>query len=216
MRSTDGGISWSQRYDTRVNSPHGPIQLSDGRLLYAGKELWRPGERAGVCESRDDGISWQWISEIPLRPGDEHRSYHELHAVEAADGRLVVHIRNHSRPNEGETLQCESLDGGKTWSTPRSIGVWGLPSFLLRLGSGRLLMTYGYRRTPFGVQARLSENAGQSWSEPLILSADGASGDLGYPSTAEIDDGTLLTVWYELRPGSPRAVLRQARWRIEE
>ncbi len=216
VRSTDGGASWSQRYDTRVNSPHGPVQLSDGRLLYAGKELWQPGERAGVCESKDDGISWQWLADIPLRPGDEYRFYHELHAVEAADGRLIVHIRNHSPANEGETLQCHSLDGGKTWSTPETIGVWGLPSFLLRLQSGRLLMTYGYRRTPFGIQARTSENAGGSWSEPLVLSVDGASGDLGYPSTVELEDGTLLTVWYELLSGSPRAILRQARWRIEE
>ena len=34
------------------------------------------------------------------------------------------------------------------------MGVWGLPSHLLRLRDGRLLMTYGYRRAPFGNQAR--------------------------------------------------------------
>jgi hypothetical protein len=45
----------------------------------------------------------------------------------------------------GETLQCESADGGKTWCEPHEIGVWGLPSHLLRLRNGNLLMTYGYR-----------------------------------------------------------------------
>jgi hypothetical protein len=46
----------------------------------------------------------------------------------------------------------------------------------------------------------------------MVISGDGTSGDLGYPSTVELDDGSLLTVWYELMKGSPRAVLRQARW----
>jgi len=215
LRSTDGGITWSARYGSLVNSPHGPIQLSDGRLLYAGKELWQGRHRVGVCQSSDDGQSWRWLAELPTRPGDNHEQYHELHAVETADGRLVVQLRNHNKANAGETLQSESSDGGKTWSVPHPIGVWGLPSHLLRLKDGRLLMTYGYRRPPFGNQARTSSDHGRTWSEPLAISADGASGDLGYPSTVELDDGSLVTVWYELMKGSPRAVLRQARWSIE-
>ena len=67
-------------------------------------------------------------------------------------------------PNERKTLQAESTDGGKSWSTPRSIGVWGLPSFLLRLSSGELVMTYGHRRPPFGNQARLSADHGRTVS----------------------------------------------------
>ena len=48
---------------------------------------------------------WQWLAEIPTREGDQPKNYHELHAVEAADGRLVVQIRNHNKVNTGETLQ---------------------------------------------------------------------------------------------------------------
>ncbi len=214
VRSTDGGVTWSARYPTLVNSPHGPIQLADGRLLYAGRELWAQAQRVGVCESRDDGRTWRWLADIPARAGDDPKQYHELHAVEAGEGRIIVHIRNHNKLNQGETLQTESTDGGKTWSEPHSIGVWGLPSFLLRLRSGKLVMTYGHRRPPFGNQARLSEDQGRKWSEPVIISGDGAGGDLGYPSTVELEDGSLLTVWYEALKSSPRAVLRQARWRI--
>lgn len=214
IRSTDGGVSWSARYPTIVNSPHGPIQLADGRLLYAGKELWTKAQRVGVCESRDDGQTWHWLAEIPARSGDDPKQYHELHAAESGDGRILVHIRNHNKANEGETHQAESADGGKSWSTPHPIGVWGLPSFLLRLSSGKLLMTYGHRRPPFGNQARLSDDHGRTWSEPLIISGDGAGGDLGYPSTVELADGSLLTVWYESLEASPRAVLRQAHWRL--
>ncbi len=100
LRSTNGGLTWSTRYDCLVNSPHGPIQLSDGRVLYAGKELWKK-ERNGVCVSGDDGRSWKWLAEVPTRPGDTAAEYHELHAVETAKGPLVVHLRNHNKANPG-------------------------------------------------------------------------------------------------------------------
>ena len=214
IRSTDGGKSWSTRIPTVVNSPHGPIQLKDGRLLYAGKKLWAEDKKIGVAESRDDGHTWQWLAEIPTRQGDKN-AYHELHAVEATDGTLIAQIRNHNEVNKGETLQTESTDGGKTWAEPHSIGVWGLPSHLLRLRDGRLLMSYGHRRKPFGNQARLSMDNGKTWGEPILLSGDGKGGDLGYPSTVELEDGTLLTVWYESMTEPKLAVLRQAKWRLE-
>jgi sialidase-1 len=214
IRSTDGGNTWSDRYDCLVDSPHGPIQLSDGRLLYAGKDLWRTG-RVGACESTDDGQTWRYLADVPVRETDSRKNYHELHAVETADGRIVAQIRNHNATNSRETLQTESSDGGRTWAVPRSIGVWGLPSHLLRLKDDRLLMTYGHRRPPFGNQARLSEDHGRTWSEPMIVSGDGPGGDLGYPSTVQLADGSLLTAWYELMRGAPRAVLRQARWSLE-
>jgi sialidase-1 len=214
IRSTDGGVTWSARFSSIVNSPHGPVQLSDGRLLYAGKELWTGRKRVGVCESKDDGRTWQWLADIPARDGDRLYAYHELHAVETGDGRLVAHIRNENAQNQNETLQSESTDGGRTWSVPHPIGVWGLPSFLTRLRDGRLLMTYGHRRPPLGNQARLSEDHGQTWSDAMILSGDGTSGDLGYPSTVQLEDDSLVTVWYERRKESPRAVLRQARWSL--
>jgi hypothetical protein len=215
LRSTDSGVTWSAPYRVPVNSPHGPVQLSGGRLLYAGTQLWEGTKRIGVCDSSDDGKTWRWLAEIPERPGDSHANYHELHAAEAANGRLIIHIRNHNKQNADETLQAESSDGGKTWSTPRPIGVWGLPSHLLRLKDGRLLMTYGYRRKPFGNQARLSEDDGRTWSDAISISEDGASGDLGYPSTVQLAGGALLTVWYELPAGSTKAILRQARWRLK-
>jgi hypothetical protein len=214
IRSEDGGRTWSAPYSSVVNSPHGPIQLRDGRLLYAGKELWTGDRRTGLCESLDDGRTWRWLATLPVRPGDQAAEYHELHAVETRSGRLIVHVRNHNAANADETLQSGSEDGGRTWTTPHPIGVWGLPSHLLRLRDGRLLMTCGHRRPPFGNQARISDDDGWTWSEPLTISSDGAGGDLGYPSTVELRDGSLLTVWYELPAGKARAVLRQARWRI--
>lgn len=155
IRSTDGGTTWSARQDCGANSPHGPVVLSGGRLLHAGKELWTGDRRTGFWESTDDGQTWRWLAALPVRPGDTAEEYHELHAVETPDRRLVVHIRNENKTHENETLQSESEDGGRTWTLPHRLrttdgteGVWGLPSHLLRLRDGRLLMTYGHRRAP--------------------------------------------------------------------
>ena len=214
LRSTDGGLNFSVRIATIVNSPHGPLQLKDGRILYIGKELWTKNQRIGAVESKDDGLSWNWLSEIPGRPGDDvERDYHELHAVESDDGRIVAQIRHQGKVDKNWTLQTESTDGGKTWTIPRAI-TFGIPSQLLKLRDGRLLMTYGHRRLPFGNQARLSTDHGRTWSEPMIVSGDGTVSDLGYPSTVELADGTLLTVWYENMKGLDRAVLRQAKWQL--
>ncbi len=214
IRSVDRGVNWSPPYRVPVNSPHGPIITSAGRLLYAGKDLYGPQGDIGVCESADDGHSWSWLAKIPARSGDRRQDYHELHMVEASSGRLIAHIRNHNRQNRNETLQSESEDGGKSWSIPHPIGAWGLPSHLLWLRDKRLLMTYGYRREPFGNQARLSEDEGRTWSAAIPLSSGGLSVDLGYPSTVELKDGSLLTVWYEVERESPQATLRQRRWRL--
>ena len=111
--------------------------------------------------------------------------------------------------------QTESTDGGKTWSVPRSSGVHGHPPHLLRLQDDRLLLTYGYRDPPKGVRVCISENNGRDWSEPTDLIHDTASPDLGYPSSVQLDDGSLITVWYETLKGSKRAVLRQAHWSLE-
>ncbi|NQT15206.1 MAG: exo-alpha-sialidase, partial [Planctomycetes bacterium] len=63
---------------------------------------------------------------------------------------------------------------------------------------------------------RVSDDHGQTWSEAMIISGDGVVGDLGYPSTVQLDDGSLVTVWYENMAGSPNAVLRQARWSLKD
>lgn len=214
IRSEDGGLNWSPAYSVPLNSPHGPINLSDGRLFYAGVDLWGPGRQVGWSMSSDDGKSWTQLTQLPVRSGDDARQYHELHAVEAADGRLVVQIRNHNKLNDRETLHTHSTDGGSTWAEPYAIEVWGLPSHLLKLSDDRLLMTYGHRAAPLGNQARISADNGQTWSAAMVIQGDAASGDLGYPSTVETSPGNFVTVWYEKLKGNSHAQLRMARWSL--
>jgi len=77
-----------------------------------------------------------------------------------------------------------------------------------------LLMTYGYRREPFGIQARVSEDNGDTWSEPMIIHGKGTMPDLGYPSTVQLPDGSLISVWYERPDWSTPSQIRFARWKL--
>lgn len=223
IRSTDGGANWSEKIDCGVGSPHGPMERTDGKLLFVGNwkadpfipEAGSPyGPTLGAMVSNDDGLSWRRQGAIPQRPGDTLGAYHEPHAVQAADGRILVHIRNHSQQDKGRLLQSESTDGGETFSVPRDTGLDGFPAHLLRLRDGRLLSTFGYRQDPYGNHAAISEDHGHTWSEPMVLDARPERRDLGYPSTVELGDGSLISVWYEHLPSDPFAVVRAARWSL--
>lgn len=214
LRSTDDGVNWSARYDCQLSSPHGPFETSDGRILFPGRDH---SDQAfiRVNQSLDDGVTWDFLAPIPIRSGDDPAQYHELHGVEAADGRLVVQIRNHNLENCNETLQTESADGGKTWSEPHPIGVWGYPSHLIRMTDGNLLMTYSHRRDPVSELARVSTDCGKSWSEPMtIWHIDNMGHDFGYPASVQLPDGSIMSVWYEVIKGTWTAVIRWTHWRL--
>lgn len=55
---------------------------------------------------------------------------------------------------------------------------------------------------------------GVSWSEDLVLSEDGFSWDIGYPSTAQLNDGILVTLWYLFRDSTGLASLHCMGWRM--
>jgi sialidase-1 len=205
MRSTDGGLNWSPRYRVPGFSPHGPVNLHDGRVFYAASN----GKKALALVSNDDGLTWQTLSEMPVRAG-------ELHAVQAMNGDIIVQVRDKVAVNgktQQSTAQIVSKDGGKTWSEKVKVAD-GYPPHLLRLRNDTLLMAYSWRQEPFGIRGRISRDHGHSWSEEFILTQDAADWDLGYPSTVELADGSLVTVWYETPKGTHKAVLRQARWTL--
>lgn len=205
MRSTDGGRTWSARTKAPGYCPHGPIALRDGRVFYAAAD----GRKAAAWISADDGLTWQHLADLPTRAG-------ELHAVEAADGTLIVHVRDKVATPKGtaqRTLQTESRDHGRTWSAARFVA-HGYPSHLVRLANGTLVCTYGSRTPPLGIRLKISRDHGRSWSREVLLTDDAPNWDLGYPSTAQLADGSLVTVWYEAPANTHRAVLRQAKWRL--
>jgi sialidase-1 len=222
LRSTDGGRTWEEKRKVAegTGSPHGPTELADGSLLFVGNwhdcpvaaRATAPITTLGARRSRDNGRTWELIGAIPERPVDIPGAYHEPHAVQLPDGRILVHIRNHNEQDKGHILQSESTDGGHTFTVPCDTGLVGLPAHLLVLRDGRLLTTYGYRILPYGNRAAISADGGHTWSEPMVLDEKPTGRDLGYPSSVELTDGSILSVWYEVLPSDTLASVQAAHW----
>jgi hypothetical protein len=140
-------------------------------------------------------------------------SFHESRLVACPGGRLLAMHRT-----KGNYWRNVSTDGGRSWSPPEETAVWcggSSPPDLRLLADGRLLLTRGHRREPFGVQAHLSEDAGETWDveTPVVLRDDGFHFDMGYPTSVQLPDGEMLTVYYwQGRDGIRH--LQSTRWEL--
>lgn len=215
-RSEDNGKTWEKPVRTIGTAPHGPISLHDGRLLYMGLATFDGKPEVSIEESKDDGRSWQLISRIP-KPADLLPGWSEPHIVELKSGKIIGMIRYQPRPGPHHLLQTESTDGGKTWSPVHSTGIWGLPPHIIQLKNGWLVMAYGYRKPPYGERACISRDEGKTWdlkNEVLLTGAPGQ--DLGYPSSVELDDGSILTVYYQPEKYGQPTFLWSTHWKLKE
>ena len=219
--SRDEGQTWEAPVQVPVTAPHGPARLQNGRLLYFGK--YDAGEYKNECGvvsyvSDDDGKTWIWLSELSLPEGIAPDDCHEPHAVQLPDGSLLGAIRVHG-PNVTDgfsILLCRSEDGGACWSLPQPTGISGSPPHLLVHSSGAVILTYGRRKRPFGQRARVSTDGGRTWGAEIVLNDQGLEGDLGYPATAELADGSLITVYYQRLPEDRRCSILYTKWSLNE
>ena len=198
VTSDDHGRTWSAPLGYRSEklawvSPFGRmVTLADGTLVmsaYGGARTSDPPNRveAIVLRSRDGGRTW----------GDESTVL--INANEMSICVVGDELVGAARRVDGSTALVRSADGGLTWSAPVAITRSGEhPADLCVLsGSGRLLVTYGRRLRPLGCAARTSTDGGATWSShEVLLAGDGIGHDVGYPSTVQLDDGTLLTALY--------------------
>ena len=143
----------------------------------------------------------------------------EPYAFEVREGYVVALLRADSA-SDFTTYESHSEDGGRTWSKPVQIlsRADGAPSHIMRHSSGVLVAVFGHRARPFGIKVILSADEGKTWqeSEYLVEYPEGTpfASDSGYPSTVELRDGSLLTVYYS-HVDSAAAVVRAVNWRLE-
>ena len=196
-RSTDGGRSWEHTETVTMLKDEPPmipfsdiIRCPDGTLgvpFYS----WRDRQKnsAYVLRSRDDGRTW---GEPVLIGADD---YNETDLAILDGGRWLAVCRT-VRDQHLDLFVSE--DGGLTWICKGPLTLPSQhPGHLLQLADGRILMVYGIRnRGLYGVGARLSEDRGQTWGAPrLLVDAEDAT-DGGYPSSVQLQDGTIVTAYY--------------------
>ncbi len=225
--SNDCGVTFGPIYKCPISSPHGPCELPDGTILWVGRTFSDDGEANGGKELIKaykinlDGTS-ELVGEIePIYVNGELVASEEPYAFALADGTIICHIRAEiGSPKRLFTIfQSVSTDGGKTWSKPVQLldTFGGAPAHIMQHSSGALISVYGDRQAPFYIKAMISLDGGKTWDTDHAIYENGISADIGYPSTVEMPDGSLLTIFYAVpeKGGTHRTVIMQQRWKFE-
>jgi len=175
LRSRDGGQSWQGPFP--LNPPlAGPAfelcapieELSDGRWVLS-TSTWHNwdgygpnGLRQVGLVSRDRGQTWPEYMDIMHDPEDRI-FYWESKIVELADGRLLscAWAYNQVAAKDLPNQYAISVDGGQTWTAPRSMGLFGQTHTPLALPDGRILSAYRRIDVP-GLWAAISHLDGDN------------------------------------------------------
>lgn len=207
-----------------------PFEQSDGTLSiircagvtepYRWKEDNFPKCRAWLFHSIDGGRTWHDREEIETW-NDPFHMFVEADFQSFPDGRTLatsrlegMHPIQGTQPpwppgsvrldhSAGHMVLMESTDGGRHWSKPRDFLSYSeVHGRFTLLKDGRLLCTYTNYHIPFGIMAVISSDYGKTWDHrhPFQLAISDVY-STGFPTTCELQDGTLLTI-YGLKPYS--------------
>lgn len=204
MRSTDLGKTWSkpersepihdlQEGGATISSYGKLTELPDGTVLMSVYcEFWDDrGNRSFVARSHDSGKSWGDISQVG-------QDVNETSLLALPDGSIIAAMRSVTTAHLSTSI---SKDGGRTWSPPVLLTKdMEHPADLIRLKSGDVLLTYGVRKAPHGVAAIISHNGGLTWDQntKTVLADDVSNIDCGYPSSVQLPDGRIVTMYYQV------------------
>lgn len=110
-----------------------------------------------------------------------------------------------------------SRDGGRSWTDPEPMGFLGAPPHMLLHSSGAIILTYSRRKVGTqGVFARVSRDGGVTFGEETLIGPEAYIWDQGYPSTVELDGGSLLTVYYQRYEDDPFCLVLYSKWTLDE
>ena len=220
-KSTDGGLTWSERLPTpkswatskEVPTLHRVVDSNGNKRII----MWSGLYPARLAVSEDDGQKWSelraagnWGGIVvmgfvePLRTGDGHylAMFHD-------DGRFFSKEPNKSNPTVFNLYQTVSKDGGLTWAFPESVfqssDVHLCEPGCIRSPDGKtiaVLLRENARRKNSHVI--FSSDEGQTWTKPrelpLSLTGDRHTGKFS-------SDGRLL-ISFRCRGPREKAVER--------
>ena len=203
-RSSDGGKTWLDPRQIDVSdigwgSPFGRmLTLPDGTMLmhiYGGpvrspdQNAPKKTDNSYIYRSTDSGKTWKRYSTA----GPDR--FNETALLRVSEHMMLAALRT---SDDNSVWLTASRDVAKTWSEPKRVTPRAVhPADLLLLPGGRVLMTVGDRRGPFGVDALVGDSNGDfDWEHHLTLVDNAITGDCGYPSSVVQKDGRILTVYY--------------------
>ncbi len=233
--SLDGGLTWSEPKRVPVKSPHGMVMGQDGRTLYFFGTPTANWQMSGVSDlkggyfylfqSKNYGQSWSKWGEVklPNNLGPE-TFFDEGYCIQLKDGSFLAGIRTEKSSCGYWTICVTRSEDGKEWTTPTPIqnadgtNLKGSPPHFLQLKNGVIILAYSWRHGDCGSRFRLSYDNGLTWGDEMIIaiSDQPRNSDLGYPTTVELDDGTLLTTYYQAYGDDKYPSVLYTRWRLEE
>ncbi|MDO8539415.1 MAG: sialidase family protein [Opitutaceae bacterium] len=227
-RSTDGGLSWSDRLPTpaswatsketptihRVTTPEGRKRL----LLFSGRQKKFAGERIRLSISDDDGRTWSELkpigdfggvtamsSLVPLRDGALMALFHDS-GVYDADG--TFRPKEETKGDKGYiyvVFKTLSSDGGLTWSAPEKVVAHPDARLCepgaLRSPDGRqIAVLLREQAKKFNSMVIFSDDEGKTWSAPREVAA-GLTGARHVAVYAP--DGRLFISFRDMAENSP-------------
>ena len=234
-RSSDSGHAWEvdksavttpDDVKTGMSPWRSIVRCSGGRLAASFYGDGEEAERYNTCYilfSEDDGRTWGKKGTVRVS-----KDISETAVLPLNSGRWLAVGRDDWHGDS--MLLLVSEDHAKTWQVNGRIShSKEHPGDLIQLMDGRILLSYGRRivvgrhagltmeedRTlPRSIRIRVSRDEGRSWEPPQnLVSLKGATHDCGYPTTIQLADGTMVTVYYT--GGIGTLVPRYADYRME-
>ena len=218
--SHDRGVTFGPLHVCPVTSPHGPIEMPDGSILWVGTTLSYFEKDSGPMKIQahriyEDGRT-EFVGQVPpIEIDGNDMDSCEPYAFVLNDGTIICHIRANKIFT---TFQTVSTDGGKTWTVPERLmdDHGGAPVHIMQHSSGVLIAAYSVRKLPYGIYMMFSYDNGKTWDTGHPIYTTDISADLGYPATVELKDGSLITVFYAHPVKGAPAVIMQQKWTFEK
>ena len=238
--SDDRGKSWivtsMKPEGENTRTVRSPIEHADGSVSL----LRSKRGKAWLYHSSDFGRTWDGYEEIET--WDSYYSlFNEADYLRLPDGRILASSRFSGRypikgteppwpvgsvnndHASGHMVLLESEDDGCTWKGPRDFLSYSeVQAQLTLLADGRILCTYTNYHLPFGIAAVLSSDMGKTWNYENKYQLAISNGICtGWPTTRQLADGSLLTV-YALEPyhleseDKPGTEFQCVRWQLSD
>jgi hypothetical protein len=179
---------------TYIVRPNGSVLLFSDCILKGNEETQTMHTYADILEA--GGTQWNYHGLLELERREARFVIHPA-AASLGGGGILLATRNQTPAGIVFVMLHRSDDWGRNWRTVGRVTDVGGTPHLLKLGDGRILLTYERRVPPYGIRARISEDEqGWRWGPEIILRADGGNGDLGYSRSVQRADGRILTASY--------------------